>query len=134
MDLDALVGEWKVEATHVDAGSGSGHTTIERLGAFVVQRSVTGRPDFPDSVSIIGATGPDGALQMNYFDERGVARVYEMALADGAWTLLRMSDDPFPQRFTGLFENGGRTIAGRWERQEGDDWLPDLEMTYTAVS
>jgi hypothetical protein len=38
--------------------------------------------------------------------------------------------DPFPQRFRGTFEDGGATIAGRWEKAPGgSDWEVDFDLT-----
>jgi len=47
-------------------------------------------------------------------DDRGVCRVYEMSIGDGEWRLWR-EGEPFPQRFTGRFEDDGKTTlaAGR---------------------
>ena len=78
--LDVLVGEWETVAPAMEA---EGRTTFEWLdgGGFLIERSKVARPEFPNSVSLIGATGPDGGLQQHYFDSRGVARVYEMTFA-----------------------------------------------------
>jgi len=49
---------------------------IERLGEFIVMRSVGQPAEMPDAISIIGGA-PDGQPQpMHYFDERGVKRLY----------------------------------------------------------
>ena len=40
----------------------------------------------------------------------------------------------FPQRFTGRFEDGGRRIAGRWEKAEGRvNHTTDFDLTYIRV-
>src|SRR5918999_260422 len=112
--LDALVGEWEITVPLMEA---AGRTTFEWLegGGFLIQRSTVDRPEFPNAISIIGATGRDGGLQQHYFDSRGVARVYDMALEDGVWTLFREGPD-WPQRFVGELSEDGGTIIGRWER------------------
>ena len=108
--LAVLVGDWKTNAPGMDA---EGRTTFEWLegGGFLIERSTVARPEFPNSVSIIGPTGPDGGLQQHYFDSRGVARVYEMTLANGTWTLFREGPD-WPQRYVGRISDDGNTIAG----------------------
>jgi len=69
-----------------------GRTSFEWLetGGFLIQRSTVERPEYPNAVSIIGATGSDGAFQQHYFDSRGVARIYDMTLKDNVWTLFGM--------------------------------------------
>jgi hypothetical protein len=108
--LTALVGAWKTTAPGMKA---EGLTTFEWLEA--------------NSISIIGPTGADGGLQQHYFDSRGVARVYEMTLANGTWTLFREGPD-WPQRYVGEFSDDGNTITGRWER--GDRPGAPLELDF----
>ena len=88
--MDQLIGEWAAvgqmevdgQAIHI-----TGHTTIERLGEFVVLHTTVQPPEFPDSISIIGG-GPEGEpAPMHYFDERGVQRLYLSSVADGRWTI-----------------------------------------------
>ncbi len=68
---------------------------------------------------------------MLYTDERGVARIYQMSLADGAWKMWRESPD-FSQRMTGTFSEDGKIITWRGEMShDGSTWEPDLSVTYT---
>src|SRR3954469_23615309 len=85
--LDILVGEWIVTVPGFD--DVDARTTFEWLegGGFLIQRSTVDRPEFPNGVCVIGATGPDGGLQQHYFDSRGVARVYDMTFDGRTWTL-----------------------------------------------
>ena len=55
-----------------------GRTTFEWLegGRFLIQRAVNDHPDFPDSICVIGVMEGDDDLSMQYFDSRGVHRVY----------------------------------------------------------
>ena len=131
--LKALVGTWEVEATHPAFDRPArGQTTFEWLEGekFLIQRSRTDHPDFPDSVSILGA--PDGGeLAMFYFDSRGVHRVYRMALSATEWTLSR--DHPgFSQHFTGKIADD--MIAGLWQlSRDGQTWDDDLAITYRRL-
>jgi hypothetical protein len=129
--LTVLVGAWKTVAPAMEA---EGMTTFEWLqgGGFLIERSTVARPEFPNSISIIGATAPDGGLQQHYFDSRGVARVYEMTLANGTWTLFREGPD-WPQRYVGNFSDDGNTITGRWERGDrpGDPLQHDFDLNFT---
>ena len=131
--LTALVGAWKTTAPGMKA---EGLTTFEWLegGGFLIERSTVARPEFPNSISIIGPTGADGGLQQHYFDSRGVARVYEMTLANGTWTLFREGPD-WPQRYVGEFSDDGNTITGRWERGDrpGAPLELDFDLNFTRV-
>ena len=131
--LEVLVGAWKTIAPGMEA---EGRTTFEWLegGGFLIERSLVSRPEFPNSISIIGATGPDGGLQQHYFDSRGVARVYEMTLEGGTWTLSREGPD-WPQRYVGEFSEDGNTITGRWERgsEPGAPLEHDFDLNFSRL-
>ena len=131
--LDVLVGEWETVAPAMEA---EGRTTFEWLdgGGFLIERSKVHRPEFPNSVSLIGATGPDGGLEQHYFDSRGVARVYEMTFADGTWTLYRAGPD-WPQRYVGRLSPDGDTITGHWERgdEPGAPLQHDFDLNFSRV-
>ena len=67
---------------------------------------------------------------MHYFDSRGVFRDFETRVTDDAWEFWREAAG-FPQRFTGRFADGGRTIEGLVQlRNDGGQWLDDLAITY----
>jgi hypothetical protein len=115
--------------------------TVERLGPFLVFRSVAEPADVPDNISVIGGA-PDGDPQpMHYFDERGVERLYLTTLEGSTWTIWQAPgedwngpDGPgFNQRFIGEISADGRTIRGRWERgmgEAGDEWELDFPIDY----
>jgi hypothetical protein len=134
--LHTLVGEWTLEATHPAYPSTvvPGRTTFEWLAGeqFLIQRSRSDHPDFPDSIAVIGAQ--DDGLAMYYFDSRGVHRVYGMSLGDEELKFWR--DAPgFSQRFTGTFGDDGDTIAGLWKLSRDDStWDDDLEITFRRVA
>lgn len=132
-DLNILVGEWDTNAPAMEA---IGRTTFEWLpgGGFLIQRSTVGRVEFPNSLSLIGATGSDGAFQQHYFDSRGVARIYDMMLDGDKWILFRDGPD-WPQRFIGHFSEDGNTITGRWERgtYPGGPLEHDFDLIFTRI-
>lgn len=131
--LDALVGAWTTEMTH-PAFAGTvvrGQVTAEWLEGrhFLIQRARTDHADFPDFIAIVGAF--DGAMQMHYYDSRGVHRVYQASADEREWRLWR--DDPgFSQRFTGTITADG--IDGLWElSRDGETWDDDLRIAYARA-
>jgi hypothetical protein len=145
--LERLVGAWTTEATHpslpgvVVAGSAD----VEWLEGerFLIQRTRTEHPDFPDAISIIGFMDRDRVepatpaaataaprLCLHYFDSRGVFRVYEAGADAASWRLWRDSAG-FSQRFTGAFADGGDSIVGLWQLCRDDvSWEDDLRITF----
>lgn len=103
---------------------------------FLIERWETPVSEAPDGIAIIGYDEGRETLLQHYFDSRGVARVYEMTLAGGVWTLERTKPDfsplSFPQRFVGRFSDDGMRIDGRWEiAHDGTTWEHDFELIYT---
>jgi len=133
--LNALVGEWTIEATHPAYPDTvvSGHVAVEWLEGeqFLIHRSRADHPDFPDSISVIGPATE--GLSMHYFDSRGVFRVYEVDVSEDVWRMER--DEPgFAQRFSGTFSDDGDTMSGLWKlSRDGSSWDDDLAITYRRV-
>jgi hypothetical protein len=91
-----------------------------------------------DGVAIIGFDAGKHTYLQHYFDSRGVARVYEMSVTAGVWTLTRIAPDlsplDFSQRFTGTFSVDYNTIDGRWETSDdGSRWEHDFDLTYIRL-
>ncbi len=139
-ELNKLVGEWEIGGNHPQMGElhGLGRMWFEWMVGekWLVQRWQSGKPEFPSGVSVIGPVEESnpGSYQQNYFDSRGVHRVYEMTVEGGAWTLWREGPD-WPQRFVGQISEDGNTISGRWERGEslGAPLQHDFDLIYTRV-
>lgn len=132
--LNALVETWTTAFTHVALPDTiHGRKTFEWLegGHFLIERSRTEHPEVPNSIGIIGVDDSGERLLENYFDSRGVARIYQMSLQDGVWKTWR--DVPgFSQRFTGTFGSDGRTIKVMGElSRDGVTWVHDFEQIYT---
>jgi hypothetical protein len=130
--LDALVGEWDTAATHpMIEGVVSGRSTFEWLTGrrFLIHRSEIQPGQVPSAIWIVGGDDTRGTWPMHYFDSRGVTRVYQMTFEGGLWKFWR-EHPGFSQRFTGSFEDGGRTIRGLSELNETGTWKPDLAITY----
>lgn len=137
--LDRMVGRWTTDATH-PAMPGvvvHGTLTVEWLegDTFLIQRSTTDHPDFPHAIAILGFTGAETAgavkdaarLTMQYFDSRGVHRVYEAAV-DAAGLRISIDAGGMAQRITYTFVGDDR-IEGRAKMREGDQtWRDDLAI------
>jgi hypothetical protein len=126
-----LVGTWTTDATHPALpGTTFGGTADVRWlegERFLIWRSHSDHPDFPDSISIIGDT--DG-LQWHYFDSRGVHRIYEFRVTDDGWEMARDAPE-FSQRMTVTFEDDDDTMAGLAKLSVDDDtWQDDLQIAY----
>lgn len=143
--LDALTGQWEMEATF-EAGyfgpdtpavtSRGGRTTFEWLhgGYFLTQRFTTEHPAAPSGIAIIGAGTDPGTFTQHYYDSRGVSRVYQMTLDRGVWKLWRLAPG-FCQRYTGVISGDGNTITGAWESSpDGHEWSHDFTLTYIKVA
>jgi hypothetical protein len=135
--LQPLVGEWTMVATPPGGAPwpGKARTSFEwhSSGAHLVERSTLDAPEAPNSVSIIGCDAANGAYYQLYSDDRGVCRVYQMSIDENEWKLWR-EGEPFPQRFTGRFEDDGQTIVGRWEgAADGTNYTTDFDLTFTRV-
>ena len=140
--LEPLIGEWRMEMLlpGVELPDADARVTFEWVAdkAFVLERWTVPIPEAPDGLAVIRwDEGRDTFLQ-HYFDARGVARVYEMSLADGVWTLERakpdFSDFNFSQRFTGRFSGDGRRIEGTFDiAHDHETWEKDFDAIYTRV-
>jgi hypothetical protein len=67
---------------------------------------------------------------MNYFDSRGVHRIYQVSLSDGVWRMWRHSPR-FSQKFNGMLSADGRNDPGPPEASRDDStWDDDLAITF----
>jgi hypothetical protein len=145
--LEPLVGEWslamvmpgdELPSPAPDVGA---RVTFEWMGdkAFLLERWTVPIPEAPDGLAVIGWDEGRGTFLQHYFDERGVARVYEMSFEDGVWRLERLKPDfspyDFAQRFTGRLTGDGSRIDGTWEIAEDKvTWAKDFDLIYTRLS
>jgi hypothetical protein len=127
-----------MEMTHpaVEGTVIRGCTTYEWLegGRFLIRRAVNEHPDFPDSLSVIGVMKGESDLSMQYFDSRGVHRVYAVGFDGGELTLER--DKPgFARRLSATMSDDGSTLAGVWQlNEDGQGYRDDLAFTYRRAS
>ena len=135
--LEPLVGQWQLTAIGPDgvAWPGDAQASFDwhDSRAHLVQRTSTSVSGAPNSISIIGCDAASGTYYQLYSDDRGVCRVYEMSIDAEEWGLWRRGA-PFPQRFTGRFEDSGDRIVGRWEKAEdGTSFTLDFGLSFARI-
>jgi hypothetical protein len=136
--FQVLTGEWAMELTHpmLEDTVVRGRATYEWLegGRFLIQRAVNEHPLFPDSLCVIGVMEGEDELSMQYFDSRGVHRVYAIGFDGRELTMAR--DAPgFDQRASARLSDDGSTLAGVWQLNENDQgYQDDLAFTYRRTS
>ena len=133
--FSAVIGTWTTTGTHpmVPGTTFHGRTSFEwhEGGAFVVMRSEIDEPDVPSGIAIFGSDGAPSTLSMLYFDERAVARHYQVAINDSSLRWWRTAPD-MSQRYTIAISADGHTLRGTGEfSRDGGAWGPDLALTYT---
>jgi hypothetical protein len=133
--FQALIGEWTIEMTHpmVEDTVVRGWATYEWLegGPFLIQHAINEHPDFPDSLCVMEG---ENDLSMQYFDSRGVHRVYAIGF-DGRELTLERDAPGFAQRGSATLSDDGSTLAGVWQLNEDDQgYRDDLAFTYRRAS
>src|SRR5688572_2259700 len=134
----ALIGEWTMELTHpmLPDTVVRGRLSFEWLegGQFLIQRAINEHPQFPDSICVIGVMEGENELSMQYFDSRGVHRIYAIGF-DGRELTLERDAPGFAQRCSAMLSDDGSTLASVWQLNEDDQgYRDDLAFTYRRVS
>lgn len=87
-------------------------------------------PEFPDSICMIGVMDGDEDLSMQYFDSRGIHRLYRIGF-DGTELRIWRDAPGFAQRLTAKLSADSSTLEGVWELNEDDrGFRADLAITY----
>jgi hypothetical protein len=111
--LAPLIGVWKTAGHHamMPGVSLHGRTAFEwhEGGAFLRMRSEIDEPGIPSAIAIIDSDDQANALTMLYFDERAVARRFDVAVDGGTFGLVRAS----PARFVRLPCSIARALDGK---------------------
>jgi len=136
--FEALIGDWSIELTHpaFEDEVVRGRTSYEWMegGRFLIQRAANEHPDFPDSLCVIGLMEGDEDLSMQYFDSRGVHRIYEIAFDGRRLTLVR--DAPgFAQRAVATLSEDRSILDGRWQlNRDEQGYRDDLAFVYRRAA
>lgn len=136
--LEPLIGEWEftmynawfLESMETEV---KGFTTIERLyDSFVVFRTSTADKK-PSDIWVIGYSDPQKRYEMFYYDQRGVARIFDTTF-DGKKFIFSREDDDFYQRMTINIEENSLHSVAEASDDKGKTWRKDLEMRHIRVN
>jgi hypothetical protein len=135
--LEPLIGEWEftmyncwfLESMDTEV---KGYTTIERLhdSLLIIRNSDAGKK--PDDIWVIGYSDPQEKYQLLYYDQRGVARIFNLTF-DGKKMIFWREDKDFYQRVTLEINSDGLHSVAEASEDKGKTWRKDLEMAYTKV-
>ena len=125
MSLDRLLGAWALTMQHSELSEAvTGTQRYERVldGAFVLLRWNYDHADFPDALAMLDES------KYHYFDVRGKVRVFDVAIDDAGWSMVRIDDD-FSQRFVGRFRGPDAIdCVGERSGDSGATWQHDFSM------
>jgi hypothetical protein len=136
--LGRAVGTWNVTGSHpyLAGRTLQGRVTFERIegGAFIRMHSKMSDPEIPEGVAIFGTDDDDETCTMLYFDERTVARRYDVTFHEDGFTWSR--DTPrFAQRFRVTMAKDGQAMQSEGAmKRDGGEWEPDLRLSYVRAT
>jgi hypothetical protein len=145
--LDALVGEWKMESVDEGTVVASGKTTFAWLAgrSFLIQHT-TADPPLPTTpqvwidnspfpiVAIISLDDRSQKFYYNYADGRGVHRVYDMSFKAGVWKFWGQAGAGFYQRMESKLSKDGDKITTHIEKSaDNKTWETDFHTVYTKL-
>lgn len=120
---------WFLESMDTEV---KGFTTVERLDdSFVVFRS-SDADQKPSDTWVIGYSDPQEKYQMFYYDQRGVARIFDTTF-DGQKMVFSREDKDFYQRMTLTINADGLHTVAEASDDQGKTWRKDLEMAHVRV-
>lgn len=135
--LEPLIGEWNYTMYNswflesMDA-TVEGQTTIEWLDdALIVVRS-TDADKKPSDTWVIGYSDPQQRYQMLYYDQRGVARIFDTTF-DGKTMVFLREDPDFYQRIILEITADGLHSVAEMSEDKGKTWRKDLEMKHVKA-
>lgn len=135
--FEPLLGSWTTVGRHsmMPGVTLHGRTTFDYQegGAFVCMRSEIEEVGIPTAIALIGSDDDLDVLTMLYFDERAVARRFEVTMRDDTLQWWRTSPG-FSQRYVLTAAPDGDTLHGASSLSKDDaTWETDLELTYTRT-
>ena len=123
--LDRLLGSWRVTMHHSELDEPvEGVQRYERIldGAFVSLECTFEHPDFPNALAVLDDEHYD------YFDVRGVRRIFDFQLGDEGWVMTWLDPD-FSQRQTARFlDENTIDVDGERSSDSGVSWEHDFRV------
>jgi hypothetical protein len=127
-----LIGSWRTTGSHPEIAEMSlvGRTSFSWVadGAYLLMRTEVDHSQFPNSIAVIGSDDGQGRFVMAYFDERGVSRLYEVTVGDGAVTWHREDTKLSQSNTITVSAEGDRLISHGRMSQNGGAWGNDLSQ------
>jgi hypothetical protein len=132
-----LLGAWTTVGHHsmMPGITLHGRTTFEwhEGGGFLCMRTEIDEPGIPSAIALIGSDDNAAVFTMLYFDERAVARRFEVTMDDGTLRWERTAPG-FSQRYVVTVGPSGDTLHGVSSLSKDDmTWEQDLELHYTRA-
>ncbi len=139
-DLSVLAGEWQMEISNgtflpnpSDGVEGHASFAWVQDGAFLEMRQGVEPQNAPGAIWLMSRDESSAEYQVLYYDTRGVSRIYEMSIQDGAWKMWRKSPG-FSQRYEARLAEDGNSIKGYWEKSaDGQHWQHDFDLDYRRI-
>jgi hypothetical protein len=129
----ALIGGWATESEHrlLPGTKLMGHVAFAWLPGerFVTWRADNDDPRIPSSLSVVGVMEGDDHLSQQYFDSRGVHRIYRVSF-DGTTLVTERKAPGFNQRLHAVLSPDGSTFKGVSQLDEGGGYVDDLSFTF----
>ncbi|HVY19622.1 MAG TPA: hypothetical protein VHA70_06030 [Bauldia sp.] len=133
-----LIGDWATESTHrlLPGTKLVGHVTFGWISGerFVIWKADNDDPRIPSSLSVVGIMEGDEHLSQQYFDSRGVHRIYRVTF-DGTTLVTERKAPGFNQRLHALLSHDGSMLAGVSQLDaNGSGYVDDLSFTYRRLA
>jgi hypothetical protein len=134
----ALIGKWSSESTHrlLPGTLLLGRVDMQWLSGerYVIWRADNDDSRIPDSLSVVGVMEGDENLSMQYFDSRGVNRVYSVSF-DGKTLTTERKAPGFNQRLHGVLDSDGSVLKAVSQLDEnGKGYVDDLSFIFRRLA
>lgn len=109
-----------------------GYATIERLyDSFIVMRSSEADKK-PHDVWVIGYSDPQLRYQAFSYDQRGIARIFDVTFESKKLVFIR-EDKDFYQKITIKITESGLHFVPEASENKGKTWRKDFDMVYVRT-
>jgi hypothetical protein len=136
--LDLFVGEWRIEGKNLDGAEEFAGTDLEGVQRcewlpgryFLIQRDEVhyGDGGTHQTTWITGWDVERQCYSVQFFDSLGYTRRYDVTVEGSTWTF-----EGETERANIVFDEGGLTYRGFWERSLAGRWVPLCEYTATRA-